>query len=87
LPLIQLDPAILPVYEIGAAVIAALCFSAPKDKDDVRGKAHRAMCSWAIREGAHLDPDWAGAPQLVRPIYAAWPESERKRASANSTAA
>ncbi|MBP6013445.1 MAG: hypothetical protein KBA31_14565 [Alphaproteobacteria bacterium] len=60
-----------PIYEIGAVVIATLCYSAPDDNDSDREKAVTALCAWALRVRAEGDATWANTALPIKPCYTA----------------
>jgi hypothetical protein len=60
-----------PIYEIGAIMIAALCYSTPHDCDDDREKAVTALCALALRVRAQGDATWANTALPIKPCYAA----------------
>ena len=79
MPEIVLDPTRLAVYETGAVLITTLTFSEPHDTDAVRARVVHSLCAWAIHARAERDGAWAGAAQLLKPKYAAWPLPETNR--------
>jgi hypothetical protein len=65
------------VYEAGALVITWLAY--PDGNEDLRDRVHAALCACAIRATAENDPEWANAPQMLKPIYALRTETEISR--------
>jgi hypothetical protein len=57
----------LTVYEAGALVVTWLAH--PDGKEELRSRLHAALCACAIRATGENDPEWANAPQTLRPIY------------------
>ena len=43
------------------------------------GERHTALCNYCLRLCAAADPDWATAPQLIKPIYLSVPEEQVDR--------
>jgi len=42
----------------------------PGDSEETRGRVHASLCTHALRVKCEIEPDWAIAPQPIRPIYA-----------------
>ena len=58
----------LEVYEAGALVLTELAY--PDASDKTRGEVHASLCAYALRTMCVMEPDWALAPQKMKPIYA-----------------
>jgi hypothetical protein len=60
----------LEVYEAGAFLVSLLAYPRESEEDDKRRcGVFTSLCACAIRGRAEADPDWAAAPQLVKPVY------------------
>jgi hypothetical protein len=67
----------LTVYEAGALIVTWLAY--PDGNEDLRGGVHAALCACVIRATAEDNPEWANAPQTLKPIYALRTETEIDR--------
>jgi hypothetical protein len=54
------------VYEAGALLITLLAY--PRER--VWAQVHASLCSYALRIKSASEPNWATAPQPMKPIYA-----------------
>ena len=79
MPIIYINLASQPLYEVGAAVATALTFSEPIDDDNVRGNIHASLCALALRAKTEADEEWARTPQLIKPLYACRSANETER--------
>ena len=68
-----------PAYEAGAAVLCALAWPELLADPAAIGERHTALCNYCLRLCAAADPDWATAPQLIKPIYLSVPEEQVDR--------
>lgn len=69
-----------PIYEIGSALVATLCYSAPGDTFNEREKAQTALCAWGLRTRAQVDLDWANIYVPIKPCNVAPSNEEVDRA-------
>jgi hypothetical protein len=58
------------VYEPGAILATLLAYPGLNDTDATRGRLHRTLCGLTLLARREMDPEWAAAPQLIKPIYA-----------------
>lgn len=56
------------VYEAGALLITLLAY--PREREEVWAQVHASLCSYALRIKSASEPNWATAPQPIKPIYA-----------------
>ena len=56
------------VYEAGALLITLLAY--PREREEVWAQVHASLCSYALRIKSASEPNWATAPQPMKPIYA-----------------
>lgn len=69
------------VYESGALLIALLTYPGEDEPElERRAKAYWALCKWAVRMYADVDPDWAMKPQRIRPFAINLTDKESDRA-------
>lgn len=62
------------VYESGAALVTLLARPESGNSDRELGALHASLCARVLQARASEDEGWAGAPQLVKPLYAFRPE-------------
>jgi hypothetical protein len=67
----------LTVYEAGALVVTWLAY--PDGNEELREGVHAALCACAIRATGENDPEWANAPQTLKPTYLLRRETEINR--------
>jgi hypothetical protein len=53
---------------LGRCLITLLAYAG--DSEATRGHVHASLCTHALRVKSEIEPDWATAPQLIKPIYA-----------------
>lgn len=71
----------LAPYEIGAALAVILACPPGVTDEEMRGRFHTVLCAQFLRAQAKADPAWANQPQLIKPLYAFYPEQTVKRDS------
>jgi hypothetical protein len=57
-------------YECGAILITLLAYPEPTATDETLGSLCRSLCHLHLRATSEIDPEWAGAPQPIKPLYA-----------------
>jgi hypothetical protein len=62
-------------FEIPALVLAALA-RPDEGETKARESLYNSLCVWLIQQRAALEPDWARAPQPIKPIYLSWPAAQ-----------
>lgn len=65
-----LDFGKLEVYEVGAILVTLLAYPEINAADATLGRMHRTLCAHTLHERCETDPEWAAAPQRIKPIYA-----------------
>jgi hypothetical protein len=70
MPEIVLDLRHREEYEAGATLVTCLAYPGPSDTDETRGALHKTLCAIALRARYDVCPEWAAAPQWIKPIYA-----------------
>jgi hypothetical protein len=70
MPEYLLDFRKLEVYEAGVTLATLLAYPGRNDTDATRGRMHRTLCADILLERYETDPEWAAAPQLIKPKYA-----------------
>jgi hypothetical protein len=68
------------VYEAGAILATLLAYPGLNDTDATRGRLHRTLCGLTLHDRCETDPEWAAAPQRIKPIYTSFSEQAIKRA-------
>jgi hypothetical protein len=70
MPEYVLDLERLEVYEAGAILVTLLAYPGVSDTCATRGRVHRMLCAGSLLARRETDPEWAAAPQRIKPNYA-----------------
>jgi hypothetical protein len=79
MPEIVLDLFHHEAYEVGATLVACLAHPGPSDRDKTRDNLHETLCAVALITRCEMSPEWAAAPQWIKPSYACLSEQTIER--------